>query len=75
MNKSQFLKQLTDIYWQSSDATINDPGRMKAVVLQISELFKTWAPSKGQAPICHMAITEAAEMLARWAQEADETAD
>lgn len=67
-----FLKRLTELYWEARGTTIDNPERMKPVVLEISQLLKSWAPDEGQARICHLAIVETADKLARWAEGIDE---
>lgn len=63
-----FLGKLVDLYWAADDQGITDQRRMQAVVLEISQLLKTWAPDEGQARICNLAINETADKLARMAE-------
>jgi hypothetical protein len=44
---------------------IDDRCRMRAVVEVIADEVRRWAPDKGQAKICHLAINEVADRLLR----------
>ena len=48
-----------------AQAGIDDRRRMKAVVHEISQRIRTWAPDEGQARICYLAINEVADRLVR----------
>ena len=48
---------------------IDDRRRMKEVIREISNVIRTWAPDKGQARICHLAINEVADRLVREVSE------
>ena len=48
---------------------IDDKRRMKAVIRELANTIRTWAPDPGQARICHLAINEVADRLIREAQE------
>ncbi len=52
-------------YWQDKQALIDDRCRMAAVFEVISQEVRTWAPDKGQARICYLAINEVADRLIR----------
>jgi hypothetical protein len=52
-------------YWQDREALIDGRSRMQAVMIVIAEEVRTWAPSPGQARICHLAINEVADRLIR----------
>lgn len=52
-------------YWTDRQALIDDRCRMRAVVEVIAEEVRRWAPDKGQAKICHLAINEVADRLLR----------
>jgi hypothetical protein len=68
------LDDLTQLYWALGEYGIDDPRRMKAVVREISQVIRTWAPDPGQAKICHLAINEVADRLLRDCQ-INESAD
>jgi hypothetical protein len=68
------LDDLTQLYWALGEYGIDDPRRMKAVVREISQIIRTWAPDPGQAKICHLAINEVADRLLRDCQ-INESAD
>jgi hypothetical protein len=59
------LDQLTELYWSLGEYSIDDRRRMKTVVKEIAKTVRTWAPDKGQARICHLAINEVADRLER----------
>jgi len=59
------IKELTELYLSLGEYGIDDPRRMKAVVLELSKRIRTWAPDKGQARICHLAINEISDRLER----------
>lgn len=50
------LNELTELHRELGEDSIDDRQRMKAVVHEISQLIRTWAPNKGQARICHLVI-------------------
>ncbi len=52
-------------YWQDRQALIDDRCRMAAVAEVIAQEVRTWAPDKGQARICYLAINEVADRLNR----------
>ena len=58
-------EELLGLYWSEGDLTIDADARIRKVVFRISEKIRTWAPSKGQAKICHLAINEVADRLLR----------
>jgi hypothetical protein len=68
------LDDLSQLYWALGEYGIDDPRRMKAVVSEISQIIRTWAPDPGQAKICHLAINEVADRLLRDCQ-INESAD
>jgi len=59
------LEDLMTLYWSLGEYSIDDRRRMKAVVHEISQTIRTWAPDPGQARICHLAINEVADRLIR----------
>ena len=61
----KLLENLTDLYWGLGEYAIDDRRRMKAVVHEISQIIRSWAPDEGQARICHLAINEVADRLIR----------
>jgi hypothetical protein len=68
------LDDLMTLYWSLGEYSIDDRRRMKAVVYEISQRVRTWAPDPGQAKICHLAINEVADRLIRECEQ-DESAD
>jgi len=63
------LNELTELYWSLGEYSIDDRRRMKAVVFEISQRVRTWAPDEGQARICYLAINEVADRLIRECEE------
>lgn len=59
----KLLDSLSDLYWSLGEYSIDDRRRMKAVVHEISQTIRTWAPDPGQARICHLAVNEVADRL------------
>lgn len=59
------LDNLTELYWDLGEYAIDDRRRMKAVVMEVSQIIRTWAPDEGQARICYLAINEVADRLIR----------
>lgn len=59
------LNDLTELYWSLGEYSIDDRRRMRAVVHEISQRIRTWAPDEGQARICFLAINEVADRLIR----------
>lgn len=64
------LDQLTELYWGLGEYSIDDRRRMKAVVREISQTVRAWAPDEDRARICHLAINEVADRLLREIEEA-----
>jgi hypothetical protein len=64
------LDQLTELYWGLGEYSIDDRRRMKAVVHELSQTIRSWAPDEGQARICFLAINEVADRLLRETEEA-----
>jgi hypothetical protein len=62
---SSLLANLTELYWSLGEYSIDDRRRMKAVIHEISQIIRTWAPDPGQARICYLAINEVADRLVR----------
>lgn len=50
-------------YWHDRHALIDGHVRMAAVMQELAEVIRTWAPGKGQARLCHMAINDVADRL------------
>lgn len=63
------LNSLTELYWSLGEYSIDDRRRMKAVVYELSQIIRTWAPDEGQARICYLAINEVADRLIRECEE------
>lgn len=68
----KLLDNLIQLYWSLGEYSIDDKRRMKAVLLELAQEIRTWAPDKGQARICHLAINEVADRIVR---ESNEGAD
>jgi hypothetical protein len=64
------LDQLTELYWGLGEYSIDDRRRMKAVVHELSQTIRSWAPAEDQARICYLAINEVADRLLRETEEA-----
>ena len=63
------LVQLTELYWSLGEYSIDDRRRMKAVVYELANTIRSWAPDPGQARICYLAINEVADRLIREVEE------
>lgn len=59
------LDSLSELYWSLGEYSIDDRRRMKAVIRELSQTIRTWAPDEGQARICYLAINEVADRLIR----------
>lgn len=57
------LDGLTELYWNLGEYSIDDRRRMKAVVHEISQIIRSWAPDEDKARITHLAITGVADRL------------
>ena len=57
------IKELTELYWALGEYSIDDDRRMKAVVREIAQVIRTWAPPEPRARICHLAINGVADRL------------
>jgi hypothetical protein len=57
------IKELTELYWALGEYSIDDERRMKAVVREIAQVIRTWAPPESRRRICHLAINEVADRL------------
>ena len=57
--------RLMKAYWRDRQALIDGHARMAAVMQELAEVIRTWAPDEGQARICHLAINEVADRLVR----------
>ena len=57
------IKELTELYWALGEYSIDDERRMKAVVREIAQVIRTWAPEEPRARICHLAINGVADRL------------
>lgn len=75
MKPETLLDQLTELCWSLDEYGIDDRRRMKAVVIQVANLIRTWAPDPGQARICYLAINETADKLIREINQPNETSD
>lgn len=67
--KPTLLDHCTELYWSFGEYGIDDRRRMKAVLTEVSEIIRTWAPDPGQARICHLAINEVADRIVRECME------
>jgi hypothetical protein len=61
----KLIDSLSELYWSLGEYSIDDKRRMKAVVSELSQTIRSWAPDAGQARICHLAINEVADRLMR----------
>jgi hypothetical protein len=61
----KLLDSLSELYWSLGEYSIDDRRRMKAVIHELSQTIRTWAPDEGQARICYLAINEVADRLIR----------
>lgn len=61
----QLLERLLELYWSFDAYGISDERRMRAVLIELSNVIRTWAPDPGQARICYLAINEIADRLVR----------
>ena len=59
------LDSLSELYWSLGEYSIDDRRRMKAVIRELSQTIRSWAPDEGQARICYLAINEVADRLIR----------
>ena len=57
------ITELTELYWALGEYSIDDERRMKAVVREIAQVIRTWAPEESRLRICHLAINEVADRL------------
>ena len=64
------LDQLTELYRDLGEYSIDDRRRMKVVVHELGQIIRSWAPDEGQARICYLAINEVADRLLRETEEA-----
>jgi hypothetical protein len=62
---ASLLDSLSELYWSLGEYSIDDRRRMKAVIHELSQTIRTWAPDEGQARICYLAINEVADRLIR----------
>ena len=67
----KLIDSLTQLYWSLGEYSIDDKRRMKAVMLELAQEIRTWAPDEGQARICYLAINEVADRLVRETQEVE----
>jgi hypothetical protein len=60
-------------YWDNkhSNAVLRSRARMQGVIQLLANEVRTWAPDKGQAKICHLAINEVADRLLRDSDDHD----
>ena len=63
--KTKLIDSLSELYWSLGEYSIDDKRRMKAVVHELSQTIRSWAPDEGQARICYLAINEVADRLLR----------
>lgn len=54
-------------YWdpKHSQSFLRSRSRMTGVIHLLADEVRSWAPDKGQAKICHLAINEVADRLIR----------
>lgn len=60
-------------YWdpRHSQAFMRSRSRMQGVISLLANEVRRWAPDKGQAKICHLAINEVADRLLHDSQDHD----
>ena len=61
----KLIDSLSELYWSLGEYSIDDKRRMKAVVSELSQVIRGWAPDEGQASVCYLAINEVADRLTR----------
>lgn len=66
-NPSDLVTRCLAEYWdpKHSMAVLRSRSRMCGVLQLLADELRTWAPEKGQAKICHLAINEVADRLLR----------
>jgi len=64
------LDQLTELYWGLGEYSIDDRRRMKAVVHELSQIIRSWAPDESRARISFLTIHEVADRLLRETEDA-----
>jgi hypothetical protein len=57
------LDQLTELYWGLGEYSIDDRRRMKAVVHELSQIIRSWAPDERRGRISFLTIHEVADRL------------
>ena len=57
------IQELTELYWALGEYSIDDERRMKAVVREVAQVIRTWAPAESRARITSLAINEVADRL------------
>ena len=55
--------RLMKAYWHDRQALIDGHERMAAVMQVMAQEIRSWAPSKEDREICHLAITGVAQRL------------
>ena len=57
--------RMLDAFWclTNNSMTITSPDRMREVLRLVASEVETWAPSKSEAKICHLAVVEIAQRL------------
>lgn len=63
--KPPLLDNLTDLYWSLGEFSIDDRRRMKAVLMELAQEIRTWAPREDRARICYLAVNEVADRLVK----------
>jgi hypothetical protein len=60
-------------YWdpKHSQAFLRSRSRMRGVIQLLAHEVRQWAPDKGQAKICNLAINEVADRLLRDSEDHD----
>lgn len=61
------VTRLLDAYWCGGNVhmTIASRDRIRPMLRVLADEIRNWAPDKGQAKICHLAINEVADRLVR----------
>lgn len=57
------LNDLNEVYWSLGQYGIDDERRMRAVIHELSERIREWAPDRNKAEICYLTINGVATRL------------
>lgn len=67
----RFLSKCNKAYWgkEHNEHTLDDPDRMRSVMLLVAQEVEAMAPSKTVAKICHLQCMEIADRIRRLCDE------